>query len=55
MILRRSRFIHQLPVGKDRFLVVHALNHTRLPVDRDIDVLLQFFAEPRRVPEDIEP
>ena len=55
MILRRSRFIHQMPVGKDRFLVIHALSHVRLPVDRDIDALLNFFAEPRRVPEDCAP
>ena len=54
MILRRSRFVHQLPVGKDRFLIVHAVNHMRLPVDRQVDVILNYFAEPRRVPEDCE-
>jgi len=52
MILRRSQFIHQLPVGQGRTLIVHALSHIRLPGDNDVNVLLDFFAEPRRVPED---
>jgi FkbH-like protein len=54
MILRRSRFIHQLPVGKDRTLIVHAISDTRLPVDRDIGALVDHFAEPRRIPEDFD-
>jgi FkbH-like protein len=54
MILRRSRFIHQLPVGKDRILIVHAISHMRLPVDRDIGALVDHFAEPRCIPEDCE-
>jgi hypothetical protein len=29
MILRRSRFIHQLPVGPHRKLNVHAISHLR--------------------------
>jgi FkbH-like protein len=52
MLLRRSRFIHQLPVGKDRTLIVHAISHMRLPCDRDISALVDYFAEPRRMPED---
>jgi len=55
MILRRSRFIHQLPVGKGRILIVHAIRHTRLPADDEVNTLLNFFAEPRRVPEDCAP
>jgi FkbH-like protein len=54
MIVRRSRFIHQLPVGSDRTLIVHAISHMRLPADRDINALLDHFAEPRRIPEDCD-
>jgi FkbH-like protein len=54
MILRRSRFIHQIPVGEDRSLVVHAISHLRLPADAEINVLLDYFSEPRRIPEDCE-
>src|SRR5580692_11780010 len=54
MILRRSRFVHQLPVGKDRTLIVHAISHMRLPADNDISTLIDYFAEPRRIPEDCE-
>src|ERR1700689_3812371 len=54
MILRRSRFIHQLPVGKDRTLIVHAISQTRLPADRDIGALVEHFAEPRQIPGDCD-
>jgi FkbH-like protein len=54
MILRRSRFIHQLPVGKDRSLIVHAISHMRLPANGEINALLDYFVEPRRIPEDCE-
>jgi len=52
MVLRRSRFIHKLPVGPDRFLIVHAIRNERLPVDREISVLMDYFGEPRRIPDD---
>ncbi len=52
MILRRSRFIHLLPVGQDRTLIVHAVSQMRLPADRDITAMLEYFAEGRRIPED---
>ena len=54
MVLRRSRFIHQLCVGTDRFLIVHAIRNMRLPVDREISILIDYFAEPRRIPQDCE-
>ena len=54
MILRRSRFVHLLPVGQDRTLVVHAISHMRLPADREVTTLLEYFSEPRRVPEDCD-
>jgi FkbH-like protein len=52
MVLRRSSFIHKLPVGPDRFLIVHAIRNVRLPVDREISVLIDYFGEPRRIPDD---
>src|SRR5487761_2213340 len=54
MILRRSRFVHQLPVGSARTLVVHAISHMRLPADNEISALLEYFSEPRRIPEDCD-
>jgi FkbH-like protein len=52
MILRRSRFIHQLPVGPHRKLIVHAISHLRLPADPDLSALVDHFAEPRQLPAD---
>src|SRR5580692_10566184 len=52
MILRRSRFVHLLPVGPGRTLIVHAISHMRFPADSEIAALLGYFSEPRRVPED---
>jgi FkbH-like protein len=54
MILRRSRFVHLLPVGDDRSLIVHAISHMRLPANGEICALLEHFTEPRRIPEDCE-
>jgi len=54
MILRRSRFVHLLPVGQDRTLIVHAISHMRLPANGEITALLEYFSEPRRMPEDCE-
>jgi FkbH-like protein len=54
MILRRSRFVHQVPVGNDRTLIVHAISHMRLPADNDISALLEHFSEPRRIPGDCD-
>ncbi|MDR3467734.1 MAG: HAD-IIIC family phosphatase [Xanthobacteraceae bacterium] len=53
MILRRSRFIHQVPVGPDRILIVHAISQLRLPATPEIAALLEFFAAPRRIPDDV--
>jgi FkbH-like protein len=54
MILRRSRFIHQLPIGAGRFLIVHAVSHTRLSVDSDLCILVDCFAQPRSIPEEFD-
>jgi FkbH-like protein len=53
MLLRCSGFVHQLPVGADRILIVHAVLDTRLPADREVGILLDYFAKPRRIPEDL--
>jgi len=52
MILRKSRFVHQLPVGADRVLLVHAVSHVRLPVDAAVARLLENFGRPRHLPDD---
>jgi FkbH-like protein len=51
MILRQSRFVHVLPLGGPRVLVVHALTHLRLGVDREIERLIAWFAQPRDLPD----
>lgn len=53
MILRRSRFVHLLPVGQGRTLIVHAISHMRLPADSEISALLDYFSQARRIPEDV--
>jgi FkbH-like protein len=54
MRLRKSRFVHQLPVGVGRVLVIHAVSHLRLAVDREVSEAIDFFAEPRELPQDYE-
>jgi FkbH-like protein len=51
MILRLSRFVHPLPLGGDRLLVIHAVTHLRLRVDPEIAALIAAFAAPRDVRE----
>jgi FkbH-like protein len=43
-----------LPVGPDRTLLVHAISQMRLPADREITALLEYFSEGRRIPEDCD-
>ena len=50
MILRKSRFVHQLPVGADRVVLVHAGSHLRLPVDAGVAKLVEHFDQPRALP-----
>jgi FkbH-like protein len=52
MTMRKSRFIHQLPVGTGRVLLVHAVSHLRLAVDRDVNDIVDYFAQPRVLPDD---
>jgi hypothetical protein len=46
MSLRRSCLVHQIPVGNNRILIVHALTHMRLPADPEVGTLLTYFDEP---------
>jgi FkbH-like protein len=52
MILRKSRFVHHLPVGADRVLLVHAVSHLRLAVDAAVAQLVEHFERPRSLPEE---
>jgi FkbH-like protein len=52
MIFQTSRFVHQLPLGADRVLVIHAVDHQRLTIDREVGAVLDFFAAPRHWPDD---
>jgi FkbH-like protein len=47
MQLRLSRFVHLIPVAEDRVLVLHAVTHLRLVVDRDLAEMIDFFSVPR--------
>jgi FkbH-like protein len=51
MILRKSRFVHQLPVGPDRVLLVHAISHLRLAVDPAVAKVVDCFEQPRVLPD----
>ena len=50
MLLRLSRFIHLLPLGDDRVLVVDAISHVRLAVNSEIAAVIRRFATPTEVP-----
>jgi FkbH-like protein len=54
VILRRSRFLHQIPVGDARILVVHAVSQNRRVVDANLIAVINFFATPRALPEEFE-
>ncbi len=47
MTLRLSQFVHLLPVGDGRVLVVHAITHMRLVADRELAEMIEFFRTPR--------
>ena len=51
MLLRLSRFVHLLPVGSDRVLVVDAISHVRMVVNNEIAGVIRSFATPTSVPE----
>lgn len=51
MILQRSQFVHVVPLGNERVLVLHALTHLRLGVDREVERLIGWFDRPRELSE----
>ena len=55
MRLRTSSFVHLLPVGEGRSLVLHAVSHLRLTVDPDIAWIVEHFRQPRTLPQDYLP
>jgi FkbH-like protein len=52
MILQKSQFVHQLRIGANRILLIHAVSHLRLPIDGEVAQLIDFFAQPRSWPEE---
>jgi len=54
MQLRKSQFIHQLPVGPGRVLLVHAVSHLRLSVDQEVSDVVDYFGVPRTLPVDYD-
>ena len=55
MRLRSSSFVHKIPVGPDRVLLVHAISHLRFLANGEIARIFDFFAEPRRLPDEALP
>jgi FkbH-like protein len=53
--LRSSRFVHKIPVGPDRVLLVHAISHLRFLANDEIARVFDFFAEPRTLPDEALP
>src|ERR1700751_1954764 len=50
MRLRTSSFVHQIHVGPDSVLLVHAISQLRLKVDDELGRLMAYFAEWREFP-----
>jgi FkbH-like protein len=49
MLLRLSRFVHLLPVGDGRMLVVDAVSHVRLTVNDQVAAIIRDFSTPRQL------
>ena len=52
MQLRKSRFVHQVSLGDDRVLLLHAVSQLRLAVDGAVNAVLEHFAMPRDWPDE---
>src|SRR5262249_6160357 len=50
MRLRRSSFVHQIAVGPNSVLLVHAISQLRMKVDDELGRLMSFFSEWREFP-----
>ena len=55
MRLRSSSFVHKIPVGPDRVLLVHAISHLRFLANDEIARVFDFFTEPRTLPDEALP
>lgn len=55
MILVKSAFAHLLPVGPDRVLAVHAISGLRVTITEEVAKILDYFAIPRRMPDEMAP
>lgn len=55
MRLRSSSFVHKIPVGPDRVLLVHAISHLRFLANDEIARVFDFFAQPRTLPDEALP
>jgi FkbH-like protein len=51
MHLRLSRFIHLLPMGDNRILLVDAIGHARVPVSAELAEIVNGFSGGREVPD----
>ena len=51
MLLRRSSFVHSLPVGENRFLLIHAVSQLRFTFDGAVVKLIDHFITPRTIPD----
>ena len=53
MLVRRYAYAHLLRLGPGRALAVHALTGLRLSLDDEVAGLLEWFAEPRDMPDEL--
>lgn len=53
MLVRRSSYAHLVTLGEDRVLIVHAISHLRLVVDRAVGDIVAWFETPRDMPSQI--
>ena len=48
-VVRRSQYVHLIPLGGNRDLCVHATTGVRLVLSAEVTAILKFFARPRRL------
>ncbi len=53
MLVRRSAYVHLMPLGGGRVLAVHAMNQLRLVVDDQVGAILDAFGHPRDMPDEL--
>ena len=55
MLIRKSSYVHLTVLAEDRVLIVHAISHFRLVVDKEVASIIDWFAEPRDMPGEMPP